>query len=107
MKVRVSRLAALDLISIGDHLSEQAGKRRAREFLIELRKKCAELGHMAERFVALEGFQDAGLRRRVSRNYVIIYRANADVVEILRIFHGAMDYENLLDVRQTFDDDTN
>lgn len=101
MKVRVSRLAALDLISIGDHLSEQAGKRRAREFLIELRKKCAELGHMAERFVLLEGFKDAGLRRRVSGNYVIIYRANADVVEILRIFHGAMDYQHLLDLRET------
>jgi toxin ParE1/3/4 len=62
---------------------------------------------MTERFAALEGFNDIGLRRRVSGNYVIIYRVNTDVVEILRIFHGAMDYENLLDVRETPDDDTN
>lgn len=37
-----------------------------------------------------------GIHRRVHRNYLIFYRVHGQTVEIIRILHGAMDYEQVL-----------
>jgi len=96
MRVRISRLAQSDMRVIGDRISREVGPRRAREFILDLREKCFGLSRMPERFTLLDGFEDAGIRRRVCGNYLILYRAEITGVEILRVFHGSMDYEKLL-----------
>ena len=37
-----------------------------------------------------------GIRRRVSGDYLIFYRVETGTVSIVRILHGARDYEPLL-----------
>ena len=96
MRVRISRPAQSDMCAIGDRISREAGPRRAREFILDLREKCFGLSRMPERFALLDGFEEAGIRRRVCGNYLILYRVEITGVEILRIFHGSMEYGKLL-----------
>jgi toxin ParE1/3/4 len=44
----------------------------------------------------LPGYEDKGIRRRVHGNYLIFYRIAEAGVEVLRILHGAQDYERAL-----------
>ena len=37
-----------------------------------------------------------GVRRRVFRGYLIFYRVEADAISVVRILHGAQDYEAVL-----------
>jgi plasmid stabilization system protein ParE len=107
MRVRISRLAQADMRVIGDRIAEEIGSRRAREFVLDLREKCLGLNRMPERFALLTGFEEASVRRRVSGNYLIVYRMEEASVEILRIFQVSMDYERLLnrDIRLSNDPD--
>ncbi len=97
MRVRITGPACGDLTAIGDRIAEEAGKNRARLFVLDLRERCLGLERMPERFALLSGFEDRGVRRRVCGNYLIVYRVKDGAVEILRILHGARDYERLLD----------
>jgi plasmid stabilization system protein ParE len=47
--------------------------------------------------------ENSGVRRVPYGDYLIFYRATADVVEILHVLHGARDYEPILfpDARKT------
>lgn len=40
--------------------------------------------------------ESTGIRRRVHGSYLIFYRIGGDAVEILRILHGATEYERAL-----------
>ncbi len=96
MRVRFTVQARSDIASIYKYLDEQAGTRIAKTILAELRERCLGLARMPERFEKLQGFEATALRRRVYRNYLIIYRIRIDVLEIVRVFHGASDYLKLL-----------
>ena len=96
MKVKFTKEARSDIASIYDYLNEHAGTRTAKIILAELRERCLGLARMPERFEQLQGFQSKGLRRRLYRNYLIIYRFRVGIVEIVRVFHGASDYLKLL-----------
>jgi toxin ParE1/3/4 len=102
LKVKFTAGARSDIASIYRYLDEQAGNRIAKTILAELRERCLGLARMPERFERLEGFGAAGLRRRVYRNYLIIYRLQIDVLEIVRVFHGASDYLKLLNYEADF-----
>jgi plasmid stabilization system protein ParE len=51
---------------------------------------------MPSRYPLIPRYEERGIRRRPHGNYLIFYRIKADVVEILHILHGAMDYESIL-----------
>lgn len=51
---------------------------------------------MPERYPLLPRHRSSGIRRRVHGNYLIFYRVEGDIVEIVHILHGAMDYEAVL-----------
>ena len=39
------------------------------------------------------GHHKSGIRRRVHGNYLIFYKVGRDRIVVIRILHGAMDYE--------------
>lgn len=51
---------------------------------------------MPQAFPLPPNHESAGVRRRVHGNYLIFYRVTQQAVEILRVLHGAMDYERLM-----------
>jgi toxin ParE1/3/4 len=105
LKVKFTAEARSDIASIYRYLDEQAGNRIAKTILAELRERCLGLARMPERFErleGLEGLETAGLRRRVYRNYLIVYRIQIDGLEIVRVFHGASDYLKLLNNEADF-----
>ena len=93
LEVRLTDEAERDIEAIGNWIAEESPK-RAERFVDELLEKCMDLGEMPERFARVSRFP--AIRRRVHGNYLIFYRVNADDVDVIRVLHGAMDYENLL-----------
>jgi plasmid stabilization system protein ParE len=55
-----------------------------------------QLGDMPQAFPLVSRYEHLGIRRRVYRDYLIFYRIDVDRVSIVRILHGAQDYEALL-----------
>jgi toxin ParE1/3/4 len=95
MKVGFSILAKVDLFDIEAAIAE-ANPARAATFTTEIRKKCLGLAEMPHAFQIVPGYEAQELRRRVHGSYLIFYRIVGDTIEILRILHGARDYESLL-----------
>jgi toxin ParE1/3/4 len=95
MRVVLADSAVADLIAIGRYIgTENPG--RAATFVEELEQRCIELGFMPRRFPLLPHRRNKKIRRRVYGNYLIFYRIAKDQVEVLRVLHGAQDYEALL-----------
>ena len=95
MKVVFTPQAKGDLIEIARHISGR-NPRRAKTFVGELRAKAMALGDRPLAFPLVDGFARQGLGRRVLGDYLIVYRVEDRLVAILRILHGARDYETLL-----------
>lgn len=93
MRVRITKPARNDIRSVFEHLRAEAGQRKAREIASEIRERCEGLSRMPERYQKLEGFEAAGLRRRIYRDYLIVYRVFRNEVEVLRVIHGASDFQ--------------
>jgi toxin ParE1/3/4 len=87
--------AEADLEAIGDHIALD-NPPRAVTFISELHGDCLRLRAMPERHPIVERYRSAGIRRHIHGRYLIFYRVRPDAVEILRILHGAMDFENIL-----------
>lgn len=51
---------------------------------------------MPRAFPLIPRYESRGMRRCVHRDYLIFYRAKENNIEIIRILHGATDYETLL-----------
>ena len=51
---------------------------------------------MPSAFPLVPRYEHRGIRLRVSGNYLIFYRVEVDRVVIVRILHGARDYEAVL-----------
>jgi len=95
MRVVLSEPAEADLERIGDAIASDS-PRRAVSFIAELREKCVSLAATPKAFPVIGRYQRVAIRRRVHGNYLIFYRAGRDEVIVLRILHGAMNYEELL-----------
>lgn len=91
MKVAITVPARDDLRKIFRYLETNAGTPKARQIIAELRERCMGLQRMPERFALLPGFETNGYRRRVWRDYLIVYRVAAGRLDILRVLHGASD----------------
>lgn len=84
--------AEADLETIGDYIALSSPLRGASY----VREKCADLRDKPRAFPLLPLHKSAGIRRRVYGNHLIFYRIREQTVEIIRILHGAMDYEQVL-----------
>lgn len=95
MKVTFTDRARQDLLQIGDHIA-QFDPVAARQLLRDLRRKAGELGRNPLAFPRVSGREHQEMRRRVYRDYLIFYVADADTVTIVAVCHGARDYDRLL-----------
>lgn len=95
MIVRFARDAQVDLRAIRAFIARD-NPHRALSVIRELRQRCATLAEFPERFPLVEGREASGVHRLVYRSYLIFYRVEAKGVVILRVLHGAQDYESIL-----------
>jgi toxin ParE1/3/4 len=95
VKVRLSSEARQDLIAIGDYIARD-NPSRARSFIGELTGECASLATMPLRHPLMPRYEAKGIRRRVHGNYQIFYRIDGNQIYVVRVLHGARDYEVLL-----------
>lgn len=99
MQVVFTHAAESDLDSIADHIAAD-NPARALSFILELRERCAGLAELPFGYAVARRLAGNDIRRRVHRDYLIFYRVDAERIEILRILHGAMDYERLFEADQ-------
>jgi len=95
LRVVLADAAERDLEDIGDWIARD-NPRRAISFVSELRERCLGLGKAPKRFQAVARYAWADVRRRVHGNYLIFYVVGRTEVRILRVLHGARDFEPLL-----------
>jgi toxin ParE1/3/4 len=95
VRVVLTESARLDLLRIGDFIAE-SNPRRARSFVRELREATAQLSEMSEAFPLVPRYEKYGIRRRVHGNYLIFYRVESAQIIVVRILHGARDFEPIL-----------
>jgi plasmid stabilization system protein ParE len=95
VRVVLSSEAKEDLRGIAFHIARH-NKVRALSFVRELRQKAVEIGEIPRAFPVVPHFEHQGVRRRVYRNYLIFYRLEPARISIIRILHGARDYEAIL-----------
>lgn len=96
MRVIVSAPARADIADIYSYLKKEAGPRMARAIVADIYERCSGLKRMPERYAFLPGFETIGYRKRVFRNYLIIYQIGQARIEVIRVVHGASDYSKLL-----------
>lgn len=95
MKVVITQAAWDDLLDIGRHIASDS-PRNAEAFLEKAYTACLGLGEMPEAFERVPRHEGSGIRRRPFGNYLIFYRADEADVEVLRVIHGAREYERIL-----------
>jgi addiction module RelE/StbE family toxin len=95
MKLAFAAEAKLDLLRIGDWIARD-NPRRAVTFIEEIEARCRSLPAMPKAYQLMPRHEASGIRRIVHGNYLIFYRIEEKSVVVLRILHGAMDYERLL-----------
>ena len=95
MRVVLSGEARADLREIALYIARD-NKIRARSFVRELQAKAHDVGEMPRAFPLIPRYEHHGIRRRPFRDYLIFYRIDDDRISIVRIVHGARDYEALL-----------
>jgi plasmid stabilization system protein ParE len=96
MIVHITDEAEQAFIRIGDAIALD-NPPRALSFVREMREKCLGLADFPNRFPFVPRHERSGVRHRVHGNYLILYRVEQDVVVILTVLHGAMDYAEYLD----------
>jgi toxin ParE1/3/4 len=95
MKVVLSRAAQADLREIAFYIARD-NKVRAISLVGEPQSKAQDTGRIPRAFPLIPRYEDRGIRRRPFGAYLILYRIDDDRVAIVRILHGARDYEALL-----------
>lgn len=65
-------------------------------FFTELSDACLGLAETARAYPIIRQFPGFELRRRAYKGYLILYRIT-DVVDVLRVLHGARDIDSLLE----------
>ncbi|WP_158809942.1 type II toxin-antitoxin system RelE/ParE family toxin [Beijerinckia sp. L45] len=95
MTVTLSNEAWLDLDRIGTTVADHNG-RHAIILIDDLLRACHSLENMPLRYPLIARREDRPIRRRPHGNYLIFYLVKNDTVSIIRILHGAMDYDAIL-----------
>jgi toxin ParE1/3/4 len=95
MKLVITDKAKADLVRIGDNIAKD-NPRRALSFVVELEARCRALPMMPFLYPLLRRREPSGVRRAVHGKYLIFYKVQDDVVYVIHIMNGAMDYETIL-----------
>ena len=91
MRVELSTRALHDLECIGDHIAQDSPQ-QAKSFVKKLRDQCSKVANTPLAF-RLRTELGANIRSSAYGNYVIFFRADDNVLRVLRILHGSMDLE--------------
>ena len=89
MRLEFLPRAEQDLETIGDYIALD-NPRRAASFVRELQVQCRKLA-MSPKAYRPRPELGKGLRSCAYGNYLILFVENAELVQIVRILHGAMD----------------
>jgi plasmid stabilization system protein ParE len=95
MIVVITADAEADLERIGDAIA-QHNPTRAITLVRELRRKCETLALAPRRFALIPRYEHTNIRRVVHGNYLIFYRVSNELVEVVHILHGAMNFSAIL-----------
>jgi toxin ParE1/3/4 len=95
VKVVLSRAAQLDLAAISDFIAKD-NPLRAATFISELRQHCLKIGSAPYAHPVVVQRSRREVRRAVHGNYLILYEVAANTASVVRIVHGARDWERLL-----------
>lgn len=95
MRVTFAREAIEDLVGIGDHIYP-SNPDRADSFVTELETRCLQLAEMPLAFSQVPHPDSGNIRRRPYGKYLIFYEILDAEISILRVLHGAQDYEKIL-----------
>jgi toxin ParE1/3/4 len=95
MKVRFTREAEADLEGIGDKIAER-NPVRATTYVRELRERCLSVGDFPHAWPPRPQWGES-VRITVHGNYVIVHRVRDEMVQILRVVHGARDLDVLFE----------
>lgn len=95
MRLILAPEAQDDLAAIGEWIARD-NPGRAFTFLEELQAHIQILRQAPEGFPLLARYEKLGIGRHAWRGYLTFYRIEDSRVTILRILHGAQDYERLL-----------
>ena len=94
MRLEVRQAARSDLREIADYIARDNSD-RADGFVEELIAKMETIADRPFSFPARSEW-GAGLRSALHGRYLILFRVDGDLVEIMRVVHGARDIEGLL-----------
>ena len=95
MNVVFTASAKADLTAIGDYIAER-DPQRAFSFIEELEAQANSVSFMPRSYPVVGRYKNQGVRRQSYGNYLIFYRIERESIRVLRILHGAMDYEKIL-----------
>jgi toxin ParE1/3/4 len=88
--------AEVDLLEIWDFIFQAAGERRADAFIDRIKATFGNLETFPEMGKARPDF-GYNLRSITEGNYLIFYQPTSDGIDIVRVLHGARDFEALLE----------
>jgi plasmid stabilization system protein ParE len=95
VKVVIADEAEINLEDIADRNAVDSPV-RAVSFVRELRAICGALAELPSAWPLMPGREPSGVRRRVHGNYLIFFQIEKEQVTVVRILHGARDYEAIL-----------
>ncbi|WP_309085191.1 type II toxin-antitoxin system RelE/ParE family toxin [Chelativorans sp.] len=96
MRVELTAKAESDLRDIALFIAADSPA-RAMTFYGELRAVCLELAKFPRRYQVVRSLEGIEIRRRVYRNYVMLYRLYETRIVVLRVVRGSMDLDALFD----------
>ncbi len=96
MKLRFSRLSRNDLVSIGEWIAKD-NPARAAEYVFEIEDACKRLIDFPLTGERIGRYKKQDVRRKVQGNYLVLYMIRQDIIFIVRVVHGAQDYQRFLD----------
>jgi toxin ParE1/3/4 len=96
MRVAFTPEAEGDLVDIYLYLDDQSPE-AARLMIGKIRARCLSLADHPRRGVVLSVRRDTEVRRILEYPFIIVYACSDELVSIIRILHGARDFQNLLD----------
>jgi toxin ParE1/3/4 len=94
VKVRFTPMAKSDLQSAVRYIAADS-KKAARRWAVSIRENCAKLGE-TPRLGVPKPELGPNARVLVVGSYLVFYETDAKSVEILRIMHGARDWQEML-----------
>lgn len=99
MRVRFSTTARRDLREIAEHIATDDWV-RASSFAEEIEDRCRSLAEFPDRFPVVYRTGRFALRKLSHADYLIFYATMPDEVVIVRVLHGARDWQSMFDARR-------